>query len=139
MEKKLKRCFGKEYRSPRLGSRHIDKGIYYDQLLRWFEEFDPSSFFITSLESVNKEPDAVMAAILDFIGANKDKDGNEVEIVPQQVDFKALSSPNHLAHSQPLPAAFKERLEAFFQPYMVKLHALLAAKYGTSQRPKIIM
>ena len=66
-----------------------------------------------------------MAAMLDFIGANKDKDGNEVEIVPYQDGFKALINPNLLAHSQPLPDAFKEKLEPFINltqiSYMLSL------------------
>lgn len=139
LQETLERCFGTEYRSPRLGGRHIDKGIYYDQLLRWFEVFDPSSFFITSLESIARNPDAVMTALMEFLGANKDKDGRDVEIVPYQEGFRALSRPNDLTDEQPLPNAFKERLRQFYLPYTQKLHALLATRYATSQRPDIVI
>ena len=54
LQAKLKHCFGEGYRSPSLGGRHVDKGVYYDQLVRWFEVFEPSSF-ITSLESISQD------------------------------------------------------------------------------------
>ena len=142
LQAKLKHCFGEGYRSPSLGGRHVDKGVYYDQLVRWFEVFEPSSFFITSLESISQDPAKVMKEMLHFIGADKDKDGNEVKIVAygdEGVSKKALVHPNDIADSQPLPSAFHERLTSFYQPYMRKLHTLLAAKFAPSQKPDFIL
>ena len=50
LEAALSRCFGPLLHSARLGGRHVDKGVYADQLERWFANFPRRQFFITSLE-----------------------------------------------------------------------------------------
>lgn len=41
----LKQCFG-PMRESDLGMRHIDKGIYYDQLERWFSLYPRENFLV---------------------------------------------------------------------------------------------
>lgn len=62
-----KRCFGANLRSPALGTRHIDKGIYIDQLLRWYASFNPTQFYVGTLEAFAREPREQFQDILDFV------------------------------------------------------------------------
>ena len=48
----LKYCFGSSMvRSSKLGMRHVDKGVYVDQLYRWFINFDSQNVLIELIDS----------------------------------------------------------------------------------------
>ena len=67
----LKKCFGKyNYRGSHLGKRHIDKSIYVDQLLRWFENFNPKNFKIIIFEEWIKNPLQSYIDIVHFLEQN---------------------------------------------------------------------
>ena len=53
----IKKCFGSKYlRSSSLGSRHLDKGIYYDQIERWLLNFPKNNFHFMSLHNWGGNP-----------------------------------------------------------------------------------
>jgi len=58
----LTQCFAKTQgntqaiRSKALGYQHLDKSIYYDQLIRWFINFAPSQFQFVNLPSLSHSP-----------------------------------------------------------------------------------
>lgn len=62
-----KKCFGTQLRSPTLGTRHIDKGVYIDQILRWYASFKPSQFYIGTLETFTAAPRDRFQDVLDFM------------------------------------------------------------------------
>lgn len=62
-----KRCFGTHLRSPALGTRHIDKGVYIDQIIRWYASFKPFQFHVGTLESFALAPVERLQDILDFL------------------------------------------------------------------------
>jgi hypothetical protein len=65
----LSTCFKSYFRSPLLGRMHVNKGVYVDQLHRWFTNFSPSQFLIVSLEQFEQYPAEIFQCILQFTGA----------------------------------------------------------------------
>jgi hypothetical protein len=137
----LEHCFGPLFRSPALGGHHLSKGIYADQLQRWFENFPPESFHITSQERLTADPEREMRGILKFMGADVRPTPLHSDI-PDVVSISErdlaslkegkLTNPNHLKTEQPLPQAFRERLETFFAPHKHRLGELLHQHYGSA-------
>lgn len=73
----LSTCFRGELRSSKLGLRHVDKGIYFDQLYRWFANFDSRSFMILNLEDFSKKTDFYLLKVLNFISTQGGKEGGK--------------------------------------------------------------
>lgn len=67
----LRECFGSELRSRTLGQRHVDKGVYVDQLDRWMRVFPSDNFFIFTLEQWNIDPHHIFQQLLLFIGVSE--------------------------------------------------------------------
>lgn len=69
--KSLQYCFGSTMlRSPTLGIRHVDKSIYWDQILRWKISFQDNNqqFYITTLEAWMENPIAAITNLSTFLG-----------------------------------------------------------------------
>jgi hypothetical protein len=62
-----KRCFGSKLRSPTLGGRHIDKGVYIDQIIRWYASFRKEQFHFIPLERFSVDPRNQFQDLLDFL------------------------------------------------------------------------
>lgn len=60
-------CFGANLRSPTLGTRHIDKGLYVDQIIRWFASFRRDQFRFILLENFSAEPADQFQDLLEFM------------------------------------------------------------------------
>ena len=50
------------------GLRHIDKGFYDEQLIRWFKIFPRPSFYIFTLEAFAKDPKKELSRLLQWLG-----------------------------------------------------------------------
>ena len=75
----LKTCFTtKLFRSAKLGHFHVDKGVYIDQLYRWFLNFPSQNFLIISLEQLHSHPVDIYQCILQFLGVHSTSDDKGV-------------------------------------------------------------
>ena len=121
----LKACFGDMFRSPELGVMHIDKGIYVDQLERWFDNFHPSSFFIESFENWSNDPISVYSRMVEFIG--QEVIGQHGFKSPKELEFmtKSISNPTTNVKKREISAELQQELECFYRPYNEQLHKLL--------------
>lgn len=121
----LHSCFGDMFRSPKLGVMHIDKGIYVDQLERWFDNFHPSSFFIESFENWSRDPIAVYSRMVEFIGQSVI--GPHAFSSAKQLEFmtRAISNPTTNAKKSEISHELEQELECFYRPYNEQLHKLL--------------
>lgn len=120
----LATCFGDKFRAAELGLRHIDKGIYYDQLERWFQNFSRDQFLIIKYEDWMKKPSEYFEKTLNFmgqimIGENGFKSESELTFL----DKNYLSTSN--AKKSTLPPDVMKELECYYKPYNEKLNALL--------------
>ena len=144
--KALKFCFGSLYREKVLGSRHIDKGIYYDQIQRWYDNFPRRNFYFMSLSNFEKDPAIEYANLLAFIfsdtllanGGNASDQPTtssdlEWSLLLRRYDnstlfsHKRLVKPNSLSSVKLLPFFFTEKLDLFYRPYNKKLLNLTGA------------
>ena len=98
LKESLKCCFGpNEVRSSKLGLRHVDKGIYVDQLYRWFMNFDSRSIIMEAIETwtdeinVNNSFLFSVQRILRFINAE-----NNVMDQVEQSYHRNLHTPNKI-------------------------------------------
>jgi hypothetical protein len=65
----LRACFGAQLRSAKLGLRHLDKGIYVDQLERWWSNFPRENFHIMFLRDWERNSTAEFEKLLMFFYA----------------------------------------------------------------------
>lgn len=116
----LETCFGATLRSTSLGGRHVDKGVYVDQLDRWFSNFPRENFFLTSLEEWTAEPVKEFTRMLNFIGVESDA---TTASLARNSSLSRLVRPNSLQAEPPpdLVAALKD----FYAPHQERLAALL--------------
>ena len=123
----LQGCFGAEhFRSPALGARHIDKGIYFDQLQRWFVNFNTSQFLIMYIEEWANDPVAGMDRMLRFLDLARDSHPPSMR---SDVDMNVLLREKRLVTSNTrmssLPDDFQSTLIEFYRPYNELLNRLL--------------
>lgn len=120
----LKACFGPSLRSKELGWRHVDKGVYGEQLERWRLCFPHENFFVFTLEEWVQDPVACFRGLLRFIGAES-AESDYVNIVKTNFTHKRLVHPNSRADTEPLPPDLKQLLTNFYDPHNKHLEILL--------------
>ena len=142
----LRHCFGSLYRSKSLGTRHIDKGIYYDQIQRWYENFPSYNFYFVSLRKFESNPDEEFSKLIKFVfgkGAVDKKRNISEETINSSastsihaygvynISFsqRRLVKPNSLSLSQVLPDSFALVLKSFYKPFNDKLEKMLGHDY----------
>lgn len=112
----LKTCFGSEFRSSKLGLRHIDKGVYSDQFLRWFVNFDPWQFHVLRLEDVTRDAEHAMSSLMAFLH------------LPQEGDLRNIYFHWRLSNNNSLQSNISSELLRRLQTFYNKeggLHHLL--------------
>jgi len=109
---------------------HVDKGVYIDQVRRWYSLFGKENVFVFSIEEWSKDPVGMYQKLADFAG---------YEAVGPN-GFSSLAELNATLSVQyndgdivPLPPAEKskedrERLAEFYKPYDKELFALLGRR-----------
>mmetsp|Transcript_8985 Transcript_8985/g.30655 ORF Transcript_8985/g.30655 Transcript_8985/m.30655 type:complete len:382 (+) Transcript_8985:2-1147(+) len=129
---KLQVCFGSKLRSPELGWRHVDKGVYVDQLERWFLNYPRENFLVKTLEEFHEAPAEHFRDVCDFLGVGTVGPGafNSSEQVLQMLTKSFLKSPNR--SKQPLPDKVLQDLRDFYRPYNERLERLLGRRLGWS-------
>jgi Sulfotransferase domain len=142
----LKFCFGSSYRDKVLGSRHVDKGIYYDQIQRWYDNFPMRNFYFLLLSKFQNDPATEYAKLLGFIFHDTyPADEGKASVRPEFFSdlgssvllqasinstlfvHKRLVKPNSLSSVNSLPVLFAEKLKRFYRPYNEKLFNLTGA------------
>eukprot|EP01034_Spumella_vulgaris_P028606 gene28606-35491_t len=64
----LVECYGASLRSPTLGHRHLDKGVYVDQIARWLDAgFRREQFLFVGLSDLQNAPQETFQKVLDFM------------------------------------------------------------------------
>ena len=134
---RLEECFGSLFRSSRLGGRHLDKGVYVDQLQRWFSQFPRENFFITSTKRFYSGPGEYLR-LLAFIGAEAEgagaggggqQGGVQTKILAALMSRNSsrarLVSPNALAFADPPSARLLQSLQDFYRSHNERLRAFL--------------
>lgn len=152
----LQSCYGDLFRSPLLGTRHVDKGIYADQIERWWLNFPRGNFHFVTLEDWSKNPLYEFKRVLQFIGveskletsnlrkannkssvalsSNKDR-GKNVNLYQEggvtiHLDTVKLKKPNSLSINQTIPQDFRSKLSEYYKPHNEKLEKMLNKKFG---------
>lgn len=120
----LQNCFGKEFRSGKLGLRHIDKSIYVDQLDRWLQNFRRDQFIIISYEDWMENPLKHYERLISFLGQQLvgPRGFNSYEDL-SFLNKNYLSTTNKQKTS--LPPELSQELECYFRPYNERLNMLL--------------
>ena len=142
----LKFCFGSLYRDKSLGSRHIDKGIYHDQIQRWYDNFPSHNFYFISLKKFERNSVVEFQRLLDFILSNSSEKQNLI-VFPDLTSSsflninksstalanilarKRLVNPNLLRSNQSLPQEFLRDLRMFYKPYNDELDKYLGEDF----------
>lgn len=143
----LKTCFGPQlFRSPLLGLRHIDKGVYIDQIYRWMVNFRITQFHLSTLEKFSSDPKKEFQKILRFLTVSSTsnylenkKMGNSVSLDPvvDKIVFsrKRLEKPNFLSMrpdnnlSSPEKKEFLLKLKRFYSVYNEKLNFIFSTNF----------
>jgi hypothetical protein len=114
---------------------HIGKGIYYDQLLRWFAMFPRDNFFITSLEEFKQDNSRVFMSLLDFVTAGKidgHTGGPSSLRLFGEMHLKDLLSQRFnatpIGEKSIISQSLLDELEEFYAPYNTKLFEVIGRK-----------
>jgi hypothetical protein len=154
-----RRCFGSEWRSPKLGGRHIDKGVYVDQIARWYASFRPDQFHVIRIEEFTRQPERVFRELLAFLdyrfrpsGENRQgvgiqgtahttdagipQPGIALPPLPHAIDFskRRLEKPNRRMPVN-ITAALSAEVKALLQEHYNKYDALLNCILPSSLQP----
>ena len=108
----------------------VAAGLYAYQLLYWFKEFDPRSFFITTLNAYELETAAVLRDLAEFVGAPRQLSGTP----------RAVGSPaNALAVKVlgAMPAAAKLALGRFYHDHNQELVRLFNHQSHVKYSPSL--
>lgn len=150
----LRRCFGAALHSNTLGLRHVDKSIYYDQIFRWYLNFPPENFYVTSIEEWEQDPLEQYMQLLKFINPNyyvPESSKSELQrllttkvthsIEPTythslspiltHIHWQLLEKPNvYSRNSSYLEPQFKKKLNVFFCKYQLELEKLVSRSFS---------
>eukprot|EP01032_Pedospumella_encystans_P015487 gene15487-17709_t len=118
-------CFGAHLRSPTLGTRHVDKGLYVDQIIRWFASFRRDQFRFMLLEKFSAEPADQFQDLLNFMNVPVQQTQNSTtyrvyDSIVQTLDFKKkrLETPNaRMPAWSTLNQSDIQFLYDFYRPY----------------------
>lgn len=121
LEGALRQCFSSSYRSPSLGLRHVDKGLYWDQVLRWQHAFPHSPFVFLPSKWLEDRPKEVVRYLLQWMNASH----VDVPHAMNRIDWteRRLQRPNQLQQSA--SEELTKQLQLFFAPYNTALESLL--------------
>lgn len=104
------------------GDRHagfLHRGIYADQLARYFTLFPREQVLILSQESLRGDAAGALHTVTDFLGL-RDQDWSAQPYTPA----------NAGTYTEPMSADARARLTTFFRPHNERLYALLGVDYG---------
>jgi len=101
-------------------SSYVSRGIYVDQLLRWFEFFSREQMLILKSEDFFERPVEILKVVLNFL-----------ELPDWQPETSELQQRRHTGtYRQKMDPSTKRRLEAYFEPYNKRLYECLGVDFG---------
>jgi hypothetical protein len=101
-------------------SSYVSRGIYVDQLLRWFEFFSKEQMLILKSEDFFERPVETLKVVLTFL-----------DLPDWQPEASELQQRRHSGtYSQKMDPATRRRLEAYFEPYNQRLYEYLDVDFG---------
>jgi hypothetical protein len=101
-------------------SSYVSRGIYVDQLLRWFEFFSKEQMLILKSEDFFERPVETLKVVLTFL-----------DLPDWQPEASELQQRRHSGtYSQKMGPATRRRLEAYFEPYNQRLYEYLDVDFG---------
>ena len=101
-------------------SSYVSRGIYVDQLLRWFEFFGKEQMLILKSEDFFERPVETLKVVLTFL-----------DLPDWQPEASELQQRRHSGtYSQKMDPATRRRLEAYFEPYNQRLYEYLDVDFG---------
>jgi Sulfotransferase domain len=99
---------------------YVSRGIYVDQLLRWFEFFGKEQMLILKSEDFFERPVETLKVVLTFL-----------DLPDWQPDASDLQQRRHTgAYTQKMDPSTRRRLEAYFEPYNKRLYECLDVDFG---------
>ena len=97
---------------------YCGRGLYYEQLTRYFEYFDPRQILILDSEYLRQRTQDALGEVAAFLGL--------AEILP-----RAEWKPFHVGEYQSeIPAECLSRLRDFYKPHNQRLYAMLDRDFG---------
>ena len=96
---------------------YLTRGIYADQLERWFGEFERERILVLSSESFFADPAATLRDVFAFIGV-------------KPVALETYEQQNASEYETELAPAVREKLREYFRPHNARLFAMLGRDFG---------
>jgi hypothetical protein len=121
------RSFGDQVRSPALGRRHLDKGVYIDQVLRWYASFNPAQFHFMTLEQFSRVSQQAMEELLEFMETPYMEQRASHTQFATSLDYtkRRLERPNsRMPPFDTLPEQVRAGLQEYYEPYNALLNEL---------------
>jgi hypothetical protein len=101
-------------------SSYMSRGIYVDQLLRWFEFFSKEQMLILKSEDFFERPVETLKVVLTFL-----------DLPDWQPEASELQQRRHSGtYTQKMDPSTRQRLEAYFEPYNQRLYECLDVDFG---------
>jgi hypothetical protein len=101
-------------------SSYVSRGIYVDQLLRWFEFFSKEQMLILKSEEFFERPVETLKVVLTFLGLSD-----------WQPEASELQQRRYTGtYRQKMDPSTRRRLEAYFEPYNQRLYECLDVDFG---------
>jgi hypothetical protein len=101
-------------------SSYMSRGIYVDQLLRWFEFFGKEQMLILKSEDFFERPVETLKVVLTFL-----------DLPDWQPEASELQQRRHSGtYTQKMDPSTRQRLEAYFEPYNQRLYECLDVDFG---------
>ncbi len=101
-------------------SSYVSRGIYVDQLLRWFEFFSKEQILILKSEDFFECPVETLKVVLTFL-----------DLPDWQPEASELQQRRHAgAYRQKMDPSTRRRLEAYFEPHNQRLYECLDVDFG---------
>ena len=101
-------------------SSYMSRGIYVDQLLRWFEFFGKEQMLILKSEDFFARPVETLKVVLTFL-----------DLPDWQPEAPELQQRRHSGtYIQKMDPSTRQRLEAYFEPYNQRLYECLDVDFG---------
>jgi len=96
---------------------YLARGLYAEQLARWFRHFPRESFLILRSEDLFADPSTHLRRTLSFLG------------LPGE-PLPAFSASNRGGYRAPIPGDVRAELDAFFRPHNRGLEELLGREFS---------
>ncbi|TVU52178.1 MAG: methyltransferase domain-containing protein [Arthrospira sp. PLM2.Bin9] len=102
---------------------YLDRGIYVQQLQRWMAIFPRSQFLIIRSEDLYSNPETVVNQVFNFL-----------DLPPyHQGHYNRYNAGNY----SPVSPQLRQQLQAYFQPYNLKLREFLGQDLGWDSHDKL--